>query len=59
MPKFGGDLDSFFKSVNRTLSLPSIIHVGVAVIDLLEKVHKSGYIYGDLKLDNLLFGNNQ
>lgn len=35
----------------------SVIHLGMKVIDILETVHNSGYIYGDLKLDNILVGN--
>jgi serine/threonine protein kinase len=28
-------------------------------LKILEKVHQSGYIYGDLKLDNILVGEGQ
>jgi serine/threonine protein kinase len=26
------------------------------MVDILEKVHESGYVYGDLKLDNIMIG---
>jgi len=56
MPKYGANLEQYFNLVGKTLSIPSIMNIGVKVLDLLEQVHNADYIYGDLKLDNLLFG---
>ena len=32
----------------------SIYHLGLACLNLLEQIHSAGYVYNDLKLDNLL-----
>lgn len=56
MPRFGKDIEQYFQSQNKKLSLMSVIHLGIKIIDILEMVHNSGYIYGDLKLDNILVG---
>ena len=34
-----------------------IADLGIKILDILKSVHDSGYIYGDLKLDNILFDN--
>ena len=56
MPKLGIEVDQYFNSMGKSLSTKSIIHLGIEVLKILEKVHSSGYIFGDLKLDNLLIG---
>ena len=59
MPRFGKDLDSFFSEQGKKLSLNSVVRLGIKVLDILEMVHNSGYIYGDLKLDNILAGHGE
>ena len=59
MPKYGKDIEQYFQFQKKKLSLQSIIALGIKVIDMLEMVHNSGYIYGDLKLDNILIGDGQ
>lgn len=54
MPRFGRNLETYFENQNRVLSKASIFHLGRACIDLLEQIHNAGYVYNDLKLDNLL-----
>ena len=56
MPRFGKDIDSYFTEQDKKFSLSTIVRLGIKMIDILEMVHKSGYIYGDLKLDNILAG---
>ena len=57
MPKYGENLDNYYLSQGKRLSMKSILHLGMNLIKILEKVHQSGFVYGDLKLDNILFGN--
>lgn len=57
MPRYGENLDNYYLSQGKNLSMKSILHLGMSLIQILEKVHESGFIYGDLKLDNVLFGN--
>ena len=56
MPRFGEDIESYFQEQDKKFSLSTIVRLGIKMIDILEMVHKSGYIYGDLKLDNILTG---
>lgn len=54
MPRFGRNLETYFESQKRVLHKSSIYHLGLACLDLLEQIHQAGYIYNDLKLDNLM-----
>jgi serine/threonine protein kinase len=56
MPRFGKDIETYFTEQDKKFSLSTIVRLGIKMIDILEMVHKSGYIYGDLKLDNILAG---
>ena len=42
--------------MKKDLSTKSILHLSMEILKMLEKVHSTGYIYGDLKLDNVLIG---
>jgi serine/threonine protein kinase len=59
MPKYGKDIDSYFHEQGKRFSLQSIVRLGIKVLDVLEQVHNSGYVYGDLKLDNILVGHGE
>ena len=37
----------------------TIFEIGLAMLTTLEAVHSSGYVFNDLKLDNLMIGINQ
>ena len=39
------------------LSDANVISIGIKIMQLLEYVHKSGYIYNDLKPDNIIVRN--
>ena len=54
MPRFGRNIEQYFEKQKRILNKASIYHLGLACLDFLEQVHNAGYIYNDLKLDNLL-----
>lgn len=56
MPRYGKNLDTYFEAVGKNFSKASIYHLGLTVLEILEQIHASGYVYNDLKLDNLLIG---
>jgi serine/threonine protein kinase len=41
------------------LSHESVFQIGLQLLDILEMIHNAGYIYNDLKLDNILLGYEQ
>ena len=54
MPRLGMNLHDFFKERNSDYTEKSICSLGIQLINILEKMHTAGFIYNDLKLDNLL-----
>ena len=58
MPRFGYNLENYFEKYKNEISQESIYNLGIQIINILEKVHQAGFIYNDLKLDNLLIGFN-
>ena len=56
MPRFGQNFESYFDYLDRKLSTVSILELGKKIIRIFEIIHRAGYIYNDLKLDNILFG---
>lgn len=40
----------------RTFSLNTVCHIGIKVLQIFEKLHSLGKIYNDLKLNNILIG---
>lgn len=54
MPQHSLNLSSLFYLRNWQLSEASVYSLGIQLIDVLELIHTTGYIFNDLKLENLL-----
>jgi len=55
----GGDLYEFMKNINKkdlikTFTVPKIKTIAVKILQTLNCIHKSGYVYLDLKPDNIM-----
>ena len=59
MPRYGRNLEYICQKMQYKLLKSSIYDIGNAILTTLEAVHKAGYVYNDLKLDNLMVGYNQ
>lgn len=60
MPRYGINLESLFQCRNNQFSKESTYFLGIQLLNMLQQVHEAGYVYNDLKLDNLLlnYGTN-
>ena len=56
MPRYGQNLEYISYKMGLKLSRQSIYDIGTAMLTTLESVHKAGYVFNDLKLDNLMVG---
>ena len=54
MPRLGVDLDRYFTDVESNFSNKTVHHLGICLLKSLETIHNAGYVYNDLKLDNIL-----
>ena len=54
MPRLGMNLHDLFTKKNASFTEESIYSLGIQILNILEKVHLAGFIFNDLKLDNLL-----
>lgn len=56
MPRYGKDLETALASGRNQISTESVLNLGLQMVNFLEAVHESGFVYNDLKLDNILLG---
>lgn len=56
MENLGKTLQHYLYAKNSAFSLKTVCQVGIRLIELLEKIHKLGKVYNDLKLENILVG---
>ena len=54
MPQYGENLENLFRHQRDLFTKQSIYSLAIKIIDMLEQIHAAGFIYNDLKLDNLL-----
>ena len=54
MPQYGCNLHDIFLKRNGHFSTKSVYSLGISILNIFEKIHDAGYIYNDLKLDNLM-----
>ena len=57
---FGHALSYYFNHFNkRKINLMSIYMIGLKVLDILEVVHRAGYVHNDISLDKVLLAQGQ
>ena len=54
MPRLGVNLYDLFMERNKMFSRMQIYSLGIQLVNILEQVHSAGFVYNDLKLDNLM-----
>ena len=54
MTRFGSDIEKFFQSGKKPIPLPTVLNIGIQVINSLEYIHSKGYTHNDIKAQNLL-----
>lgn len=55
MPKYGMTLHDLFQARKGQFSGASIYSLGIQLLNIFEQIHTAGFVFNDLKLDNLLF----
>ena len=58
MPRFGQNLRSILVRKDFDIPESTMYQIGLNVLNILELVHDSGYVFNDLKLENILLGNS-
>ena len=56
MPRYGKNLESYFEYLECKFNKVSVLDLGMALVTMLESMHQAGFIFNDLKLDNLMVG---
>ena len=57
MDKFGDSLRALHDNSNGQFSFKSSIQIGIQLVNILEYLHNQGYVFNDLKPDNIVVGN--
>ena len=56
MPRYGENLHDIFLKLDAKFNLRTIVRIASSVLNQFEKIHRIGFCYNDLKLDNLVVG---
>lgn len=56
MEKLGHTLQHYFYKRQKAFSLKTVCQIGIKLIEIIKQIHDIGYVYNDLKLDNILIG---
>ena len=57
MDGFGNSLREVHEDTGYEFGFKTTAQIGIQLLDLLQELHKMGYVYNDLKPDNILVGN--
>lgn len=56
MPRYGQNIEKLLSIRENHLNNASIFGLGLKIVDILELIHESGFVYNDLKPDNVMLG---
>mmetsp|Transcript_38949 Transcript_38949/g.37281 ORF Transcript_38949/g.37281 Transcript_38949/m.37281 type:complete len:174 (-) Transcript_38949:32-553(-) len=56
--QLGSSLKEIVETRKKYLTLSSVCHIGIQMLERLEAIHKLGFIHQDIKPDNILVGSN-
>ena len=56
MDKFGDNLRIIHDHMDDKFSIQTVLQAGVQLLSLIEHIHELGYVFNDLKPDNILVG---
>ena len=56
MDKFGDSLCQVVEHSPTVLSQETVAHLGAELVSAIESIHELGFVYNDLKPDNVLIG---
>ena len=59
LQKYGNNLDNIFTQFNMQFSMKTICQIGIRLINIIQVIHEAGYVYNDMKLDNVLIGDHK
>lgn len=57
MDRFGKSLKQVHDSFYGKFTFKTTVQIGIQILTILEEVHRYGFVFNDLKPDNLLIGN--
>ena len=57
MPRYGMNLEKLFLKRKMQFSEEEILSLGLQLVNILEQIHDAGFVFNDLKLDNILLDN--
>ena len=59
MPRYGKNLEEILLKRNKALTKSNIFHLALNLLNILELVHSSGFVFNDLKPDNIMIDYGQ
>ena len=52
MHRYGNSLQNLLEKQKLNFSTKTILHIGIKLLGIYEKIHDAGYTHNDLKLEN-------
>ncbi|KAJ8942067.1 hypothetical protein NQ318_004092 [Aromia moschata] len=55
LPKYEKDLEKMFQE-KKCFNLKTVLTISIQIVDVLEYIHKKGYVHSDIKASNIMLG---
>ena len=51
-------MEKYLFEKNEPFTEKTVLQIGIQLIDQLKMIHETGYVYNDMKLDNIVVGDD-